>query len=85
MGSPGSHPPINGVQHSAAADWQPDTSTLQHVAALLERSQQPAADQKQVLQALDQQRGSPDFDRCLAYIFAHEERLSEVVCLSCWC
>jgi hypothetical protein len=59
--------------------WEPDTSHLKQLVALLEQTQQPSADQRQILEQLDAQKGYAGFNNYLAYLFAHAHDASEVV------
>jgi hypothetical protein len=59
--------------------WKPDTASLQQLVALLEQTQQPSADQRQLLDQLDAHKGNADFNNYLAYLFAHANDASEVV------
>jgi hypothetical protein len=59
--------------------WEPDAASLKQLVALLEQTQQPSADQRQLLEQLDAHKGNADFNNYLAYLFAHAHDASEVV------
>jgi hypothetical protein len=76
--------PVQGVPRSpgqagTSAMWKPEPAVLQQLAALLERTQQPSANQKELLDQLQAHRGNADFNSYLAHIFAYAPECSELV------
>jgi hypothetical protein len=71
--------PRNGTVPHGHPMWQPDRSHMHQVVSLLEQTQRPASNQRDVLDRLDEQRGSADFNNYLAYLFAFGDGTSEVV------
>lgn len=59
--------------------WQPHPEHVKQLVSLLERSQKPDGDQRAILEQLDSQRSSADFNNHLAYLFAYAEDASELV------
>jgi hypothetical protein len=71
--------PVKAARAQNSLMWQPDQLSVQQLAQLLEQTQQPASDQRDVLGRLDSHKGSEDFNNYLGYIFALGEDYSEVV------